>query len=133
MRNIVFIFFCVSLCGSLFSQTADTAGITGTWKHDKEGLTFQFNADGTFTMGEEGEAARKAIEQEQRNRGESVITSVSGTYTVTTNRIEMLMFVDGKTHKIRMAWNRVDTNTLRLDGQNYRRIVDVEGTMKQSQ
>jgi hypothetical protein len=121
MRNIALILFCVGLCGSLFAQTPSYAGIIGTWKHDKEGLTFQFNADGTFTMGEEGEAARKAIEQEQRGRGESVITSVSGTYTVTGNKIEMLMFVDGKTHRVRMTWRLIDINTLRLDGQNYRK------------
>jgi hypothetical protein len=91
------------------------------WKHDKEGLTFQFNDDGTFTMGEESEATRRAIEQEQRNRDESVITSVNGTYTVNGSRIEMLMFVDGKTHKVRMTWKLIDANTLHLDGQNYRR------------
>ncbi|MDR2803655.1 MAG: hypothetical protein LBB22_05135 [Treponema sp.] len=81
----------------------------------------QCNADGTFTMGEESEAARQAIEKEQRGRGESVTTSVSGTYTVIGNKIEMLMFVDGKTHKVRMTWRLVDINTLRLDGQNYRK------------
>jgi hypothetical protein len=121
MRNIVLILFCFGLCGSLSAQDY-AAAIIGTWKHDKEGLTFQFNADGTFTMGEEGEAARRAIEQEQRDRGESAITSVSGTYTATKNRIEMLMFVDGKTHKIPMSYRKVDGNTLRLDGQNYRRV-----------
>ncbi|MDR1238855.1 MAG: hypothetical protein LBK27_01955 [Treponema sp.] len=72
-------------------------------------------------MSEESEAARRAVEQEQRNRGESVVTSVSGTYTVNGNRIEMLMFVDGKTHKVRMTWRFIDSNILQLDGQDYRR------------
>ncbi|MDR1147106.1 MAG: hypothetical protein LBK66_00585 [Spirochaetaceae bacterium] len=125
MRNIVLILFCAGLCGSLFAQSPSSTGVTGTWKHEKTGLTFQFNADGTFTMGEEDEAARKAIEQEQRRRGERVITSVSGTYTVTGNRIEMLMLVDGKTHKARMTWRLIDANTLRLNNQNYRLIVDI--------
>jgi hypothetical protein len=121
MRNIALLFFYVGVCGALFAQAA-SAGIMGTWKHDKEGLTFRFNADGTFTMSEEGEAARQAIEQEQRERGESVITGVGGTYTVSGSRIEMLMFVDGKTHKVRMRWRLVDANTLWLDGQDYRRV-----------
>jgi hypothetical protein len=51
-----------------------------------------------------------------------VITSVSGTYKVTRNKIEMLMYVDGKNHKISMSYRKVDDNTLQLDGQNYRRI-----------
>jgi hypothetical protein len=118
----IFVLTFVGLCGFLSAQN-DASAIIGTWKHDKEGLTFQFNADGTFTMGEEGEAARKAVEREQRGRGESATTSVSGTYTVTRNRIEMLLFVDGKTHKIPMSYRKVDDNTLRLDGQNYRRVV----------
>ncbi|MDR0638119.1 MAG: hypothetical protein LBG27_04320 [Spirochaetaceae bacterium] len=96
MRNIVVLFFCVSLYGSLFAQTPSSASIMGTWKYDKEGLTFQFNADGSFTMDEEGEAARQVVEQEQRGLSESAITSVSGTYTVTGNRIDMLMLVDGE-------------------------------------
>jgi hypothetical protein len=123
MRNIIVFILTFGLCGFLFAQTSASADVTGTWKHNKEGLTFQFNTDGTFTMGEENEAARRAIEQEQRNRGESVITSVDGTYTVTRNRIEMLMYVDGKTHKISMSYRKIDDNTLRLDGQNYRRIT----------
>jgi hypothetical protein len=121
MRNIAVILFLVCLCSVLFAKALSSAGIIGTWKHGKEGLTFQFNADSTFTMGEEREAARRAIEQEQHKRGESVMTSVSGTYTASGSRIEMLMFVDGKTHKVRMTWKLVDANTLRLDGQDYRR------------
>ena len=123
MRNSILILFCIGLCGSVFAQNAANTEVIGTWKHDKEGLTFQFNADLSFTMGEEGEDARAAIEQEQRARGEAVITSVSGTYTVTGSRIEMLMAVDGKTHKVRMSYRLVDRDTLRLDGQNYRRIA----------
>ena len=123
MRNIVGLFLCVSLYGSLFAQTPSSTGIIGMWKHDKEGLTFQFNADGSFTMDEEGAAARQAVEQEQRGRGESAITSVSGTYTLNGGRVEMLMPVDGKTRRVRMTFRLIDANTLRLDGQNYRRII----------
>jgi hypothetical protein len=121
MRNIILILCGIGLCGSVFAQNTN-AEIIGTWKHDKEGLTFQFNADLSFTMGEEGEEARAAIEQEQRAKGEAVITSVGGTYTVTGSRIEMLMTVDGKTHKVRMSYKLIDRDTLRLDGQNYRRV-----------
>ena len=123
MRNIVGLFLCVSLYGSLFAQTPSSTGIIGMWKHDKEGLTFQFNADGSFTMGEEGETARQAVEQEQRGLSESAAASVSGTYTVTGNRIDMLMLVDGKNHRVRMTFRLMNANTLRLDGQDYRRII----------
>jgi hypothetical protein len=51
-----------------------------------------------------------------------VITSVSGTYTVTGNKIEMLMLVDEKTHKVRMTYKLMDTNVLHMEGQDYRRI-----------
>jgi hypothetical protein len=100
--------------------------LTGTWIHEKEGLTFQFNSDGTFTMSEEGEEARKAIETEQRARGETAATSVSGTYTVSkgvfSTAINMVMVVDGKSHRIRMSYKKVDADTLQIDGQNYRRV-----------
>ncbi|MDR2394577.1 MAG: hypothetical protein LBD93_10555 [Treponema sp.] len=122
MRNItLFVLVFTGLVVHVFGQSQANAGIVRSWKHDKEGLTFQFKADSTFAMGEEGEAARRAIEQEQRSRGESATASVSGTYTVNGSRIEMLMVVDGKTHKVRMSWKLIDANTLRLDGQNYRK------------
>jgi hypothetical protein len=102
------------------------AEVTGTWMHEKEGLTFQFNADGTFTMSEDGEETRKAIEAEQRRRGETVATSVSGTYTVSkgafSTAINMVMIVDGKSHRIRMSYKKIDADTLQIDGQNYRRL-----------
>ena len=121
MRTIILILCCIGVSGSLYAQTAIPDEIIGTWKHNREGLTFQFNADGTFTMGEESEEARRALKQEQRRRGESAITSVSGTYTVTESRIEMILFVDGKTHKVRMRWKLINADTLRLDGQDYRK------------
>jgi hypothetical protein len=100
--------------------------VTGTWRHEKEGLTFQFNADGTFTMSEDGEEARKALEAEQRERGEAVITSIGGTFTVSkgvfSTAINMVMIVDGKSHRIRMSYKKVDADTLQIDGQNYRRV-----------
>jgi hypothetical protein len=72
------------------------------------------------------ETARQAIEQEQRTRGESVITSVDGTYELTKGlfgtAINMVMRVDGKDHKIRMSYKRIDADTLQLDSQSYRRI-----------
>jgi hypothetical protein len=97
--------------------------ITGTWKHDKEGLTFRFNADGTFTMSEEGGEAERAIQNEQRAAGEKATTSVSGTYTATDRVINMSMTVDGKNYPIRMTYRKINDDTLQLDRKNYRRVV----------
>jgi hypothetical protein len=98
--------------------------LIGTWRHEKEGLTFQFNADGTFTMSEDGEETRKALEAEQRRRGEAITTSVSGTYTVARGAINMVMVVDGKSHRIRMAYKKIDADTLQMERQNYRRLTE---------
>jgi hypothetical protein len=77
-------------------------------------------------MSEDGEEARKALEAEQRSRGEAVMTSIGGTYTVSkgvfSTAINMVMMVDGKSHRIRMSYKKVDPDTLQIDGQNYRRV-----------
>jgi hypothetical protein len=99
-----------------------SAEVAGTWRHEKEGLTFQFNADGTFTMSEDGEDARKALEAEQRKRGEAITTSIGGTYTVSKTAINMVMIADGKNHRIRMSYKKVGADTLQIDGQNYQRV-----------
>ncbi|MDR1248647.1 MAG: hypothetical protein LBK63_05015 [Treponema sp.] len=98
------------------------AEVTGTWKHEREGLTFQFNADGSFTMSEDGAEARKAMEAESRRRGEAAATSVGGTYTVARGVINMVMVVDGKSHRLRMAYKKIDADTLQMERQNYRRV-----------
>jgi hypothetical protein len=98
------------------------AEVTGTWKHEREGLTFQFNADGTFTMSEEGEDARRSIEAESRRRGEAMSASVGGTYTVTRGAINMVMIVDGKNHRLRMSYRKTGADALQMEGQNYRRV-----------
>jgi hypothetical protein len=98
------------------------AEVAGTWRHEKEGLTFQFKADGTFTMSEDGEEARKAIEAESRKRGEAMATSVGGTYTVAKGVINMVMAVDGKSHRLRMKYKKLNADTLQLEGQNYQRV-----------
>jgi hypothetical protein len=100
------------------------ATITGTWKHEKEGLRFQFNADGTFTMSEEGEEAERAARSEQRSSGEAATSSVSGTYTVTDRAINMSMTVDGKNYPLRMSYRKINNDTLQLDRKNYRRVVE---------
>jgi hypothetical protein len=99
------------------------AAVTGTWKHEKEGLTFQFNDDGTFTMSEEGENAERAARSERRASGEAMATSVGGTYTVTDKVINMSMTVDGKNYPLRMSYRKINDDTLQLDRQNYRRVV----------
>jgi uncharacterized lipoprotein NlpE involved in copper resistance len=109
----------------IFVQNNDNSyadAITGTWKHEREGLTFRFNDDGTFTMSEEGEEAERAARSEQRGRGEAVTTSVSGTYTVTDRVINMSMTVDGKNYPLRMTYRKINDDTLQLDRQNYQRV-----------
>jgi hypothetical protein len=109
-----------------FAQNNNTryvAEIAGTWKHEKEGLTFQFNDDGTFTMSEEGEEAERAARSEGRSSGEEAATSVSGTYTVTDRAINMSMRVDGRNYPLRMSYKKINNDTLQLDRQNYRRVV----------
>jgi hypothetical protein len=132
-RIMTLLAFCamaaVLPAASVFAQDSSDryrAEVTGTWKHEGEGLTFQFNTDGSFTMSEEGEEARKALEAEQRERGEAVMTSIGGTYTVSkgvfNTTINMVMIVDGKSHRIRMSYKKVDADMLQIDGQNYRRV-----------
>jgi hypothetical protein len=104
-----------------FAQN-DNPEVAGTWRHEKEGLTFQFNTDGSFTMSEDSEETRKALENEQRGRGEAIATSVGGTYTVSKGVINMVMSVDGKSHRLRMKYKKPASDTLQLEGQNYRRV-----------
>jgi hypothetical protein len=113
----------VSLAFAQNSSNQYAAAITGTWKSEKEGMTFRFNGDGTFTMSEEGEEAEQAARSEQRSSGEAVTTSVNGTYTVTDKVINMSMMVDGKKYPLRMAYRKINDDTLQLDRQNYRRVV----------
>jgi hypothetical protein len=129
-KNNILLALCVMTAvwplASAFAQSGNSqyaAVITGTWKHEKEGLTFRFNDDGTFTMSEEGEEAERATRSEQRSSGEAATTSVSGTYTVTDRVINMSMTVDGKNYPVRMSYRKIDNDTLQLDRQNYRRVV----------
>ncbi|MDR1453699.1 MAG: hypothetical protein LBJ25_06995 [Candidatus Margulisbacteria bacterium] len=126
MRKLWSVFLVAILCAGVFAQ-GSPAEVVGIWKHNKEGLAFQFNADGTFAMLESGEEARKAIEAEQQARGEAVITSVGGTYTLGQGlfgapRVNMALEVDGQAHKIGMSYKKIDADTLQLDGQNYLRV-----------
>jgi Fic family protein len=130
-KNFAVLVLCIMTAvlpiASAFAQNSRNqyaAAISGTWKHEKEGLTFRFNTDGTFTMSEEGEEAERAARSEQRSSGEAVTTSVSGTYTVTDRVINMSMRVDGKNYPIRMAYRKINDDTLQLDRQNYRRVVE---------
>jgi hypothetical protein len=129
-KNFILLALCimtmalpVTLAFAQNNNNQYAAVIAGTWKHEKEGLTFRFNADGTFTMSEEGEEAERAARSEQRSSGEAVTTSVSGTYTVTDRVINMSMIVDGKNYPLRMAYRKMGNDTLQLDRQNYRRVI----------
>jgi hypothetical protein len=110
---------------TVFAQTNSqyVTAVTGTWKHEKGGLTFQFNDDGTFTMSEDGEEAERATRSEQRSSGEAITNSVSGTYTITDKAINMSMTVDGRNYPLRMSYRKINDDTLQLDRQNYRRVV----------
>jgi hypothetical protein len=129
-KNIALLTLCAITAAlplaRIFAQNNNShyaAAIAGTWKHEREGLTFCFNADGTFTMAEEGEEAERAARSEQRTNGEAVATSVSGTCTVTDRAINMSMTVDGKNYPVRMSYRKIDNDTLQLDRKNYRRVV----------
>jgi hypothetical protein len=129
-KNFTILAFCImtmvlpaTLAFAQNSSNQYTAAITGTWKSEKERMTFRFNGDGTFTMSEEGEEAERAARSEQRSSGEAVTTSISGTYTVTDKVINMSMTVDGKNYPLRMAYRKINNDTLQLDRQNYRRVV----------
>jgi hypothetical protein len=129
-RNIALLTLCAITAvwplALVFAQNSNSqyaAAISGTWKHEKEGLTFRFNTDGTFTMSEEGAEAERAARSEQRANGEAMATSVNGTYTVTDRTISMSMTVDGKNYPLRMAYRKINADTLQLDRQNYRRVV----------
>jgi hypothetical protein len=97
----------------ILAQNGDNqyaAAITGKWRNAQYGLTFQFNPDGTFVMVDEGEEARRAAQGEPWTNNESVAT----TYTVTAAAINMMMVVNGKSHKIRMPYKILDPDTLRI-------------------
>jgi hypothetical protein len=129
-RNIIVLVFLAMTTAlsttTVFAQ-ANTSQyvlvVAGTWKHEKEGLTFRFNNDGTFTMSEEGENAERAARSERRSKGEAAATSIAGTYTVTDKVINMSMKVDGKNYPLRMSYRKINDDTLQLDRQNYRRVV----------
>jgi hypothetical protein len=126
MRKIITLWaLCFLASGMIFAQNSNNqyaAAINGRWKNDREGLTFQFNPDGTFIMAEESEEARRAAQGEQRANNERVTTSVNGTYTVTATAVNMVMVVDGKSHRIRMSYKIIDIDTLQMERQNYRRV-----------
>jgi hypothetical protein len=97
----------------IFAQNGNNhqyAAINGRWKNERYGLIFQFNPDGTFIMIDEGEKARRAAQGGQQANNENVVTS----YTVTAAAINMVMVVDGKSHKIRMPYKIIDPDTLRV-------------------
>jgi hypothetical protein len=118
MRKIVLILAFIGLSVSVFGQNRDNAEIVGTWKHEG-GLVYQFNADGTYSMSLEGEKAERDAQSVQEKIGKTVNTRAEGTYTVTQGSITMI--ANGKTRRMRIAYQKIDSDTLRLGGQNYRR------------
>jgi hypothetical protein len=95
--------------------------VIGTWKPEKEGSMVQFNADGTFIIFGEGENVEQAAQSERRSNGEAMVTS--GTYTVTDKVINLSITVDGKNYSMRKSYQKINEDTLQVDKQNYRRVV----------
>jgi hypothetical protein len=111
----------VGLCISAFGQN-DGDGIVGNWRNEREKQTFQFNADGTFIMSADGEEVARAMREEKAGEGEVWTNHIGGTYTVAGKSVEMVLYGDGKAHKMKMT--RVNANTLRMYFQNYTRVAE---------
>jgi hypothetical protein len=120
MRRIFFV-LGMGLCLSVFGQN-DGDGIVGKWRNEKEKQTFQFNAGGTFIMSADSGEVERAMREEQAAEGEAWTDHLSGTYTVTGKSVEMVLYGDGKAHKMKMT--RVNANTLRMYFQNYTRVTE---------
>jgi hypothetical protein len=118
MRWIFFVIMIV-LCVSAFGQNAGN-DIVGKWRNEREKQTFQFNADGTFIMSADSEEVARAMREEQAAEGELWTDRLSGTYTVTGKSVEMLLYADGKEHRMKLT--RVNADTLRMYFQNYIRV-----------
>jgi hypothetical protein len=123
MSKIVLMLSFIGLSVSVFGQNSDNAEIVGTWTHEG-GLVYQFNADGTFSMSVEGGKAEQDAQSVQDKIGKVVSTRTEGTYTVTQWSINMIVMVNGKSRRMRMAYRKIDPDTLRLGGQDYRRERD---------
>jgi hypothetical protein len=119
MRWMFFVIM-IGLCVSAFGQNA-TDGIVGKWRNERERQTFQFNADGTFIMSADGEEVARAMREEQAAEGEVWTDHLSGTYTVKGKSVEMLLYADGKAHKMKLTI--VNADTLRMYFQNYIRVT----------
>jgi hypothetical protein len=120
MRWIFFVITIV-LCVSAFGQSTGD-GIVGKWRNEREKQTFQFNADGTFIMSADSEEVARAMREEQAAEGELWTDHLSGTYTVTGKSVEMLLYADGKAHKMKLTI--VNADTLRMYFQNYIRVKE---------
>ena len=115
MRTSVLILFGIGLCAAVSAQTAIPAGIIGTWKSEK-GLTYQFSADGTYTMSVESDAVRRALGGNRPEGRETITGSGSGgTFTVSGDKIELVMRTsDGRTSKAAVTFTMINVDTLRL-------------------
>jgi hypothetical protein len=115
MRNVFLIFLGFGICAAASAQTTIPAGIIGTWKSEK-GLTYQFSADGTYTMSVESEAVHRALSGNTPERSENITDSSSdGTFTVSGDKIEMVMRTsDGRTNKATVTFTMINVDTLRL-------------------
>jgi hypothetical protein len=75
MRTNVLIFLGFGICAAVSAQTTIPAGIIGTWKSEK-GLTYQFSADGTYTMNVESEAVRRALGGNKPDGSENIYAAL---------------------------------------------------------
>jgi hypothetical protein len=72
----------------------------------------------------EGEKAKQDTQSVQDKIGKAVSTRTEGAYTVAKGSINMTVMVNGKSRRMRMAYRKIDPDTLWLGGQDYRRERD---------
>ncbi|MDR1251524.1 MAG: hypothetical protein LBK62_05095 [Treponema sp.] len=125
MKKLVFAALFTALCVALSAQNSGGTDIVGTWQNDREQQRFIFSVDGTVVMAAYGEALEKAMHEEQRAGSdgdeEAWTAGLRGTYTVKGNSIELAFQESSKTY--RMTLRIVNTNTLRVFGINYTRVL----------
>jgi hypothetical protein len=105
-RRYLFLFLD-GFSASLFGQQPNNSEVVGTWTHEG-GLVYRFNADGTFSMSVEGEKAKQDAQSVQDRIGKMVSARTQGTYTVTQGSINMIVMVNKKSRRMRMAYRKID-------------------------
>jgi hypothetical protein len=123
MRKRVLFLFLAGFSVSLFGQQTNNSEVVGTWMHEG-GLVYKFNADGTFSMSVEGEKAERDAQSVQDRIGKMVSARTEGAYTVAQGAINMIVMVNKKSRRMRMAYRKIDSGALQMQGVTYKRVVE---------